>query len=108
MRPYILSETNWKTVKDTVYDVAILPWGATEAHNYHLPYGTDIIEAESIASASAKMAWEKGVIHHDDVLFFSYQLIKKHSLYMKNGEWPVLKLTSWIAMISKWLIGIMI
>ncbi|WNF35243.1 ATP-dependent helicase [Bacillaceae bacterium IKA-2] len=25
-----------------------------------------------------KMAWGKGVIHHDDVLFFSYQLIKKH------------------------------
>jgi len=25
-----------------------------------------------------KMTWEKGVIHHDDVLFFSYQLIKKH------------------------------
>ncbi|MCB8817380.1 UvrD-helicase domain-containing protein [Desulfosporosinus shakirovi] len=25
-----------------------------------------------------KMAWGKAVIHHDDVLFFSYQLIKKH------------------------------
>ena len=25
-----------------------------------------------------KMTWGKGVIHHDDVLFFSYQLIKKH------------------------------
>lgn len=24
-----------------------------------------------------KMAWGKGVIHHDDVLFFSYQIIKK-------------------------------
>ena len=24
-----------------------------------------------------KMTWEKGVIHHDDVLFFSYQIIKK-------------------------------
>lgn len=24
-----------------------------------------------------KMAWEKGVIHHDDVLFFSYQIIEK-------------------------------
>lgn len=23
------------------------------------------------------MAWEKGVVHHDDVLFFSYQIIKK-------------------------------
>ena len=60
MRPYILSETTWKTVKDEAYDVAILPWGATEAHNYHLPYGTDIIEAENIAAASAKIAWEQG------------------------------------------------
>jgi creatinine amidohydrolase len=60
IRPYILSDINWKIVKETSYDVAILPWGATEAHNYHLPYGTDIIEAESIAAASAKIAWEQG------------------------------------------------
>ncbi|CAN5327975.1 creatininase family protein [soil metagenome] len=60
IRPYILSDINWKTVKETSYDLAILPWGATEAHNYHLPYGTDIIEAESIAAASAKIAWELG------------------------------------------------
>ncbi len=25
-----------------------------------------------------KMAWEKGVIHHDDVLFFSYQILKQY------------------------------
>ena len=30
-RPYILAETTWKEVKDTNFDVAILPWGATEA-----------------------------------------------------------------------------
>jgi creatinine amidohydrolase len=36
-RPFILQETNWKTIKDTDYEIAILPWGATEAHNYHLP-----------------------------------------------------------------------
>ncbi len=60
MRPYILSETHWKTVSTTKYEVAILPWGATEAHNFHLPYGTDIIEAEQIAAESAKIAWEQG------------------------------------------------
>ena len=37
-RPYILGESTWKTVRDTDYEVAVLPWGATEAHNYHLPY----------------------------------------------------------------------
>ncbi len=39
--------------------MAILPWGATEAHNYHLPYATDIIEADHKAAESAKIAWEK-------------------------------------------------
>ncbi|MCY7290622.1 MAG: creatininase family protein, partial [Ferruginibacter sp.] len=60
MKPYILAETNWKYVKDAVYDVAVLPWGATEAHNYHLPYATDNIEATAIASEAARIAWDKG------------------------------------------------
>ena len=47
-RPYILNELTWKTVRDTRYEVAVLPWGATEAHNLHLPYSTDNIETERI------------------------------------------------------------
>ncbi|MFZ6009935.1 MAG: creatininase family protein [Bacteroidota bacterium] len=60
MRPYVLAENNWKTVKDTAYTLAILPWGATEAHNYHLPYGTDIIEADHVAAEAARIAWNQG------------------------------------------------
>jgi creatinine amidohydrolase len=60
MKPYILAETNWKTVKDLKIELAVLPWGATEAHNYHLPYSTDNIMAESVAKDSARIAWEKG------------------------------------------------
>ncbi len=60
MRPYLLAETNWKNISATTFQLAILPWGATEAHNYHLPYATDIIEADNIAAASAKLAWDKG------------------------------------------------
>lgn len=60
MRPYILAENNWKTVKETDYKVAVLPWGATEAHNYHLPYGTDIIEADLVAAEAARIAWDQG------------------------------------------------
>jgi creatinine amidohydrolase len=60
MRPYILAESNWKYIKETSFDAAILPWGACEAHNYHLPYGTDIVEAEQVAAESARIAWEKG------------------------------------------------
>jgi creatinine amidohydrolase len=60
MRPYILAETNWKTVKDENYQLVVLPWGATEAHNYHLPYSTDNVEASEIAAESARIAWGKG------------------------------------------------
>ncbi|MBA7517962.1 hypothetical protein ES705_10027 [subsurface metagenome] len=60
MRPYILAETNWEALKDAEFELAVLPWGATEAHNYHLPYATDIIEADLIAAESAKIAWEQG------------------------------------------------
>ncbi|UCE92604.1 MAG: creatininase family protein [Flavobacteriaceae bacterium] len=60
MRPYILTETNWKHLKDEKIELAVLPWGATEAHNYHLPYGTDNIESEYLAAESARLAWENG------------------------------------------------
>jgi creatinine amidohydrolase len=60
MRPYILAETNWKSLKESAIELAVLPWGATEAHNYHLPYGTDNMEGEHIAAESARLAWEQG------------------------------------------------
>ncbi len=47
-------------VRTTQYQVAVLPWGATEAHNLHLPYGTDILETRAIAELAAGHAWEKG------------------------------------------------
>lgn len=59
-RPYILAETNWKSVRDTDYEVAVLPWGATEAHNFHLPYNTDVAECDYIGGESARIAWEQG------------------------------------------------
>ncbi|MBX2957586.1 MAG: creatininase family protein [Cyclobacteriaceae bacterium] len=60
MRPYILAESNWKYIKDASFEVAVLPWGACEAHNYHLPYATDIIESEHIAAEAGRLAWEQG------------------------------------------------
>ncbi|MFO7574981.1 MAG: creatininase family protein [Bacteroidales bacterium] len=60
MRPYILAETNWYNIREISYELAILPWGATEAHNYHLPYSADIIESDLIAAEAARIAWEKG------------------------------------------------
>lgn len=59
-RPYLLAETNWKTVRDIEYQLAVLPWGATEAHNYHLPYTTDCIQCDYVAAEAARKAWERG------------------------------------------------
>jgi len=59
-RPYVLAESTWKTIDATPYAVAILPWGATEAHNYHLPYATDNIQAEQVAIRAAERAWNQG------------------------------------------------
>ncbi|MEM9887959.1 MAG: creatininase family protein [Bacteroidota bacterium] len=59
-KPYLLAETNWKAVKSTDYELAILPWGATEAHNYHMPYATDNYQVNYIAEQAAERAWKAG------------------------------------------------
>jgi len=61
MRPWILSEINYGFVKNAHYQVAVLPMGATEPHNLHLPYGTDTFQAEAIGSRACEAAWEQGV-----------------------------------------------
>lgn len=60
IRPYVLADTNWKHLKNADFELAVLPWGATEAHNYHLPYSTDVIEGTAIAEESGRIAWERG------------------------------------------------
>jgi creatinine amidohydrolase len=60
MRPWILAETNFAHVKECDYQVAVLPMGATEPHNLHLPYGTDTFEAEAIGSRICEAAWTRG------------------------------------------------
>ena len=59
-RPWVLAEVTWGTVRETKYEVAVLPWGATEAHNTHLPYATDTIQCDAIAAEAARLAWEAG------------------------------------------------
>lgn len=60
MRPFLLAECNYKNIKDRAIELAILPWAAIEAHNYHLPYSTDVIESDHIAAAAAKKAYNQG------------------------------------------------
>ena len=59
-RPFMLLEANYRQLLDYKPNVAILPWGASEAHNYHLPHGTDVIEATEVAARSAQIAHERG------------------------------------------------
>jgi creatinine amidohydrolase len=41
-------------------EVAVLPWGATEPHNLHLPFGTDSFQAEAVAVEASRIASESG------------------------------------------------
>lgn len=58
--PYQLRDAHWQSVRGAGYEIAVLPWGATEAHNLHLPYGTDTIESEAVAAEAGRIASEAG------------------------------------------------
>lgn len=60
MRPWLLKETNYAYTKEHTYDVAVLPLGATEPHNLHLPYGTDLFEAEILGEHICAEAHRRG------------------------------------------------
>src|SRR3954449_2607991 len=59
-RPFVLHEANYRQLREYRPAVAVLPWGATEAHNYHMPHGTDVIEATQVAARGAALAHERG------------------------------------------------
>lgn len=60
MHPWILAETNYGIVKNERYEVAVLPLGATEPHNLHLPYSTDTLEGEIVGRHICEAAWRRG------------------------------------------------
>jgi len=49
-------------VKSEQYGFAVLPWGATEPHNYHLPYLTDAILSYRISVDAVAWAMRKSTI----------------------------------------------
>ena len=59
-RNYILHEASHLQLRAYRPNVGILPWGATEAHNLHLPCGTDVIEATALAERAAHLAHDAG------------------------------------------------
>jgi creatinine amidohydrolase len=60
MRPWKLSETNYGDLKGQCYEVAVLPLGATEPHNLHLPYGIDSLDSDAIGNAICEEAHRRG------------------------------------------------
>ena len=60
MKPYVLAESTWKQVREQEVDLVVLPWGATEAHNLHLPYATDVMQSDHLAAEAARLAHEEG------------------------------------------------
>jgi creatinine amidohydrolase len=60
MREWVLAEQNHAFVRSQKWEVAVLPFGATEPHNLHMPYGTDIYEVEVIAQRSCEKAYHSG------------------------------------------------
>ncbi len=58
--PWNLSLTHYATVKGQKYEVAVLPLGATEPHNLHLPYSMDTREGNAIGESICRDAWQRG------------------------------------------------
>jgi creatinine amidohydrolase len=54
-----LQKETYGNLKDLSYSYAVLPWGATEPHNYHLPYLTDCYLAHDIAVDAVEKAWSE-------------------------------------------------
>ncbi len=60
MRPWVLAETNYSHTSGHKYEVAVLPLGATEPHNLHMPYGTDVFEANLVGEKVCEAAYGRG------------------------------------------------
>src|SRR5271168_3893958 len=60
MHESVLAEQNHAFVSREPWQVAVLPFGATEPHNYHMPYGTDTLQVEELGRRACQRAWEAG------------------------------------------------
>jgi creatinine amidohydrolase len=60
MREWILAEQTHAFVRQQRWQVAVLPFGATEPHNLHMPYGTDNFEVEAIGQRACEKAYRAG------------------------------------------------
>lgn len=61
-KQFNLMTATYNETKGFKYDFAVLPWGSTEPHNYHLPYLTDSYLTQDLAIDAVAKAYEKGNI----------------------------------------------
>ena len=60
MNDWVLSEQNHAFIASKKWDVVVLPFGATEPHNVHMPYGTDIFQVEEVGRRACERAYRRG------------------------------------------------
>ena len=60
MRPWVLAEQNHHELPKHQWEVAVLPFGATEPHNFHMPYGTDNYQVETLGDQACARAHQAG------------------------------------------------
>jgi creatinine amidohydrolase len=62
MRHWLLEELNFGRVRQDQNPpaVAVLPMGATEPHNYHLPYGNDFLTTRRVGERICEQAYCRG------------------------------------------------
>src|SRR3954452_3926896 len=57
---FVLAEQTHQFIRSHTWDTAVLPFGATEPHNFHMPYGTDNFQVEELGRRAVGRAYERG------------------------------------------------
>jgi creatinine amidohydrolase len=60
MSEWVLAEQTHAFIRGRSWQVAVLPFGATEPHNLHMPYGTDNFQVELIGRGACEHAYRRG------------------------------------------------
>src|SRR3954465_14116727 len=60
MNESVLAEQTHAFVRAQRWQAAVLPFGATEPHNLHMPYGTDTFQVEVLGRRACQRAFEAG------------------------------------------------
>src|SRR5258706_5005010 len=60
MSECVLAEQPHQFIASKKWDVVVLPFGATEPHNLHMPYATDNIQVQLVGRRACERAYARG------------------------------------------------